>query len=176
VVCRIGEIGLGDCARRARRPNEGIEQVRESISAAEAAGGECVSAILRAWLADALRKARRFEDGLAVLAEASAFAAKNGDHWGDAEIHRIRGELSLESGGDRSSEAEAHFREAINIARRQSAKSWELRAVTSLARLLQGLGRREEARARLAEIYAWFTEGFDTADLKDAKALLEELS
>jgi predicted ATPase len=73
-------------------------------------------------------------------------------------------------------EAERYFRHAIEIARRQSAKSWELRATMSLARLLAGQGRRDEARAMLAEIYGWFTEGFDTADLKDAKALLDELT
>ena len=75
-----------------------------------------------------------------------------------------------------AAEAAQCFREAIDVARRQSAKSWELRATTSLARLLDKQGKRHEARAMLAEIYNWFTEGFDTADLKDAKALLEELA
>jgi predicted ATPase len=95
-------------------------------------------------------------------------------HW-EAELYRVKGELLLESRG--SSEAETCFRRAIEIARRQSAKSLELRAVTSLSRrLLQKQGKKEEARQILAEIYGWFTEGFDTADLREAKALLEELS
>ncbi len=92
----------------------------------------------------------------------------------EAELHRLRGELLLMQGAE--PEAVDSFNEAIQVARRQSAKSWELRATMSLARLLEKQGHREEARAMLAEIYGWFTEGFDTADLKDAKALLEELS
>jgi predicted ATPase len=86
----------------------------------------------------------------------------------------VKGELLLES--QKSSEAETCFRRAIEIARRQSAKSLELRATTSLARLLDKQRKQDEARRMLGEIYGWFTEGFDTADLKDAKALLEELS
>ncbi len=87
--------------------------------------------------------------------------------------HRIKGELLQLSG--RTSEAEASFRQAIEVARRQEAKSWELRATISLSRLLQKEGRSAEARQLLSEIYGWFTEGFDTPDLKEAKALLEEL-
>jgi predicted ATPase len=94
-------------------------------------------------------------------------------HW-EAEIHRLKGELLLDS--ECSSEAETCFLHAIDIARRQSAKSLELRAVMSLGRLFQRQGKRNEARQILVEIYGWFTEGFDTADLKEAKALLEELS
>jgi predicted ATPase len=90
------------------------------------------------------------------------------------EILRIRGELRLKLGD--AGLAQTDFREAIELARAMNAKSWELRTTMSLARLLAKQGRRDEARAMLAEIYGWFTEGFDTADLKDAKALLEELS
>jgi tetratricopeptide (TPR) repeat protein len=93
----------------------------------------------------------------------------------DAEVHRVRGEALLVQTEPRWEEAERCFRTAIEIARRQGAKSWELRATTSLARLLARRGRRNEGRAMLTEIYGWFTEGFDTADLKDAKALLDEL-
>ena len=92
------------------------------------------------------------------------------------ELHRLRGEVLLKQNDSNVAEARACFERAIEIARKQSAKSWELRATMSLARLLATQGRREEARAMLAEIYDWFTEGFDTADLKDAKALLDELS
>ena len=94
----------------------------------------------------------------------------------EAEVHRLKGELLLAQDTSNVSHAEQTFRIAIEIARKQSAKSWELRATTSLARLLDQQGKRDEARAMLAEIYNWFTEGFDTADLKDAKALLDELS
>jgi predicted ATPase len=92
----------------------------------------------------------------------------------EAEVHRVKGELLLKTGAPQS-EAEASIRRAIAVAQRQEARSWELRATMSLARLLAHTGRREEACAMLAEIYNWFTEGFDTDDLKDAKALLEEL-
>src|SRR5262249_50170617 len=89
------------------------------------------------------------------------------------ETLRVRGELRLRQGD--SALAEADFREAISLAQKMSAKSWELRTTMSLSRLLSDIDRRDEARATLAEIYKWFTEGFDTADLKDAKALLDEL-
>jgi hypothetical protein len=118
---------------------------------------------------------------------------KTGERFYEAELYRLKGELSLQSkqvktgqnksedtdprplAPDPQSEVEACFLKAIDIARRQQAKSLELRATTSLARLWQQQGKREEARQMLAEIYGWFTEGFDTADLKDAKTLLEEL-
>jgi len=96
--------------------------------------------------------------------------------WCESELFRLRGELLLQCKVPRENEAEACFREAIDIAARQQAKSLELRSITSLARLLRARGRASEARASLSEIYRWFTEGFDTADLNDARALLEELS
>jgi len=99
-----------------------------------------------------------------------------GMHFYDASFHRLKGEAILMRDSSRTAQAEECFRKGIGIARSQSAKSWELRATTSLARLLAKQGKRDEARAMLAEIYKWFTEGFDTADLKDAKAVLDELS
>ena len=93
----------------------------------------------------------------------------------EAEVYRLKGEAILMSDSSATAEAEKCFRKAIQIARGQSAKWWELRATTSLARLLRDTNRRDEARAMLAEIYNWFTQGFDTADLKDAKALLDQL-
>jgi predicted ATPase len=105
---------------------------------------------------------------------------KTGERRDEAEVHRLRGVLTLRRKTSRlkidsALEAEQYFRKSIEVARHQGAKSWELRAATSLARLLRDTNRRDEARARLAEIYNWFTEGFDTADLKDAGTLLEEL-
>ena len=141
------------------------------------------------------------EEGLTLLAEALALVNRSEERWYEAELYRLKGELSLKSkqvkdkskaSQDKSgqvntsqgksevqnleSEAEECFRRAIEIARRQSAKSLELRAVMSLSRLWQQQGKKEEARKLLAEIYGWFTEGFDTADVQEAKALLEELS
>jgi predicted ATPase len=98
------------------------------------------------------------------------------EKWGEAEIHRTAGEIALMSPEPDAAKAQAHFERAIAIARAQQAKSWELRAATSLARLWRDHGKRQQARDLLAPVYGWFTEGFDTADLKEAKALLDELA
>jgi predicted negative regulator of RcsB-dependent stress response len=111
------------------------------------------------------------DDGLSVLAESLAAADAQEERHYDAEIHRLKGEFLLRQDQSNAPEAENCFRCAVEIARKQL----ELRATMSLARLLAQQGRREEARTMLATIYNWFTEGFDTADLKDAKALLDEL-
>jgi predicted ATPase len=125
-------------------------------------------------------KVGRVRDGLAAVAEGLAVSEKNGERWFDAELYRVRGELLLKHDPHAEPKAEDEaqncFHQALEIARRQQAKWWELRATTSLARLLAKQARRDEARAMLAEIYNWFTEGFDTPDLNDAKALLDELS
>ena len=101
---------------------------------------------------------------------------KHSMHYMDADLHRLRGELLLTRSVSRdAAEAEASFQKSLDVARRQQAKSWELRTATSLARLWRDQGKASEARDLLAPVYGWFTEGFDTADLKDAKALLDEL-
>jgi len=110
------------------------------------------------------------------LTEAQAFANGTEGHAYDAEIYRLKGELLRRTGDSNAAEAQNCFERAIEIARNQSAKSLELRATMSLARLLAKQGKCDEARTLLAEIYNWFTEGFGTADLKDAKALLDELA
>jgi predicted ATPase len=110
-----------------------------------------------------------------VLAEALTVVDKNGECFHEAELYRLKGEL-LGQKAKTKAEAEECFRKAVAIARRQGTRAWELRATTSLARLWQSQGKQHEARNTLSEIYGWFTEGFDTADLKDAKALLEELA
>jgi predicted ATPase len=114
-------------------------------------------------------------EGLRVLAEALAAAHHSGERYCEAELHRLRGELLLLQSADQYAEAEACFHQALAIARRQQARSLELRAAMSLGRLWQQQGKRMEAHALLAPIYGWFTEGFDTADLQEAKALLEDL-
>jgi predicted ATPase len=131
--------------------------------------------MMLAALAEAHGKAGQVEKGLALIAEAQEFVAKTGECVFEAEIHRIKGELLLARSPSDPAEAETSFREALDVARRQSAKSWELRTATSLARLWERQGKRDEARDLLAPVYAWFTEGFDT-NLRDAKALLEELA
>jgi class 3 adenylate cyclase/tetratricopeptide (TPR) repeat protein len=161
------------------RSEEGIVQLQERVAALRASGwGLQLTAFLAA-LSDGYGKVGRAAEGLAAVAEGLVISEKNGDRWFDAELHRLKGELLLKQNAhaERKAENEVEicFRRALEIARRQQAKCWELRATVSLARLFAKQGRRDEARAMLAEIYDWFTEGFDTADLKEAKALLEEL-
>jgi class 3 adenylate cyclase/tetratricopeptide (TPR) repeat protein len=125
--------------------------------------------------ARSLAKLRRHDDARLVLEDAFV-ASRRGPRWFEAELHRTRGEIALLRDPNSIELAERSFRHAIELACQQSARSFELRATTSLARLLRDTGRRDQARAMLAEIYNWFTEGFDTADMKDAKALLDELA
>ena len=165
---------------------EGIAQIRQGLAAFRATGAELHRPCVLALLAEAYGKVGQTEGGLAVLAEASAAAHRAGERWCEAELHRLKGELLLKIEDRRSRSSildplslaspEECFHQAINIARRQETKSLELRAVMSLSRLLQKQGKREAARKLLAEVYGWFTEGFDTTDLKEARALLEELA
>ena len=148
----------------------------QGLSARQATGAELTRPYFLALLAEMYGEIGQAEEGLNTLGEALAAVHKSGErHW-EAELYRLRGELLLKSKIQRLSEAGTSFRQAIEISHRQSAKSLELRAVTSLSRLWQRQGKKVDARKMLAEIYGWFTEGFDTADLKEAKALLEELS
>ena len=120
----------------------------------------------------------QLEQALTVLVRTQALVEETDERWNEAELYRIKGEVLLgqDSQTGDGSKAEACFQQALTIARRQQAKSDELRAATSLARLWQSQGNQAEARHLLSGIYNWFTEGFDTADLKDAKALLAALS
>jgi predicted ATPase len=152
---------------------EGIAQIREGLAAFRAIGNEALRPHALCLLAEACKETGRFDDGLNALTEAMAAAEEHGIRHYEAEMHRLKGELLLSQDHSKTTEAQSCFQRAIEIARNQSAKSLELRATMSLARLLAKEGLVEEARAMLADIYGWFTEGFDTADLKDAKALLD---
>jgi predicted ATPase len=132
-------------------------------------------------LAEALGKAGRAPEGRAVLAEALAMAHRTGERCCEAELYRLQGELTPQPSGSgvprqAEPEAEACFLKAIETARQQGTKLFQLRAVMSLSRLRMRQGRQAEARSELAEIYGWFTEGFDTRDLQEARALLETLA
>jgi predicted ATPase len=162
---------------------EGIAQMRQGLVAWQATGAEIGVPHYLALLAEAYGQAGQAEEGLSVLAEALASVDNTGQHSWEAELYRLKGELLLRCiepvemmQGEAEADAEACFRQAIQVARQQDAKSWELRATMSLSRLWQRQGRADQARQMLAEIYGWFTEGFDTPDLKEAKVLLEELS
>jgi predicted ATPase len=155
---------------------EGITQMQQGWAAYRATGANVRQPMYLAPLAEAYGHAGQVNEGLQMLAEALAYIEQSGERWWEAEIHRLKGELLLQQSSDNADEAESCFQQAISIAQNQSAKSWELRAATSLARLRQSQGKRAEARELLEPVYGWFTEGFDTADLIDAKRLLDELT
>jgi predicted ATPase len=156
------------------RNEEGIAQIQEGLVASRATGAEQNRPYFLCLLAEACRETGRLDDGLSALMEALAAADEHEIRHYEAEMHRLKGELLLKQDDSNTAEAQNCFERAIEIARKQSAKSLELRATTSLARLLAKQGKCDQAHALLAEIYGWFTEGFDTADLKEAKALLDE--
>ncbi len=155
---------------------EGVAWIRHGLAAWRATGQEWTGPYFLALLAETYGKVGQAKEGLTVLAEALSAVDSSRERCLEAELYRLKGELLLVLSVENQSEVEVCFRQAIDIARQQSAKSLELRAVMSLSRLWQKQGKKEEARKMLSEIYGWFTEGFDTRDLKEAKALLEELS
>jgi predicted ATPase len=156
--------------------DEGIEMIREGLASSLAIGTRQQHGYFLSLLAEALNQAGRVDEGLEALEEAIEVAKEPSEPYYEAELYRLKGDSLVRAGVAPPSEAESCFHRAIEIARRQRAKSFELRATMSLARLWGQQGKREEGRAIVAEIYSWFTEGFDTADLKDAKVLLDELS
>jgi len=153
----------------------GIARIRDGLAAYEATGARLGTPFDLALLAEALALAGMIEEGLAILDDALATAAATGVRGWDAEIHRLCGELTLRLPCPDPAKAEESFRTALAIAREQGTRGYELRAATSLARLWREQGRCAEARDLLAPVYGWFAEGFDTADLKEAKALLDQL-
>jgi adenylate cyclase len=154
----------------------GIAEMAGYIDAARATGLMIGLPGTLCTLAEAYRDAGRGEKGLATIDEALDLAQRTGQLAREAELHRVKGEILLTLPGDNEATAEGCFQEAIDVARRQSARSFELQAVMSLARLWRKQGKKGDARTLLSEIYGWFTEGFDTRPLQEAKELLEELA
>jgi tetratricopeptide (TPR) repeat protein len=154
------------------QPTEGLRALHDGIMSARATGAKLWLPFFLTLLADAYAMARQPRDGLNALVEATELMGTTQERWAEAETHRLRGRLMRFLGEDAASEN--CYRKALDVARRQSAKFWELRVANDLARLWCDQGKREEARELLAPVYGWFTEGFDTLDLKEAKALLEE--
>ena len=157
------------------RTEEGIRLLTQGITANRATGAEAWRHYWLALLAEAYGAAGQIKQGLTALDEALALVALNGECYYEAELHRLRGQLLLQQSTDNLSKAASCFQQAIAIAQRQSAKSWELRAATSLARLWRSQGKHQDAYDLLAPVYGWFTEGLDTPDLIDATTLLAEL-
>jgi predicted ATPase len=155
---------------------EGMAQIHQGIAAFRATGTALHMPYFCTMLAEVADHLGHAEDGLQALAEAHTLMEQHEERWWEAEIYRLRGVLLLRQPGTPQAEAEAWLQRALDVARRQQAKSWELRAAMSQARLWQRQGKRAAARELLAPVYGWFTEGFDTADLQEAKALLEALA
>ncbi len=188
----LGPILRGWALAEQGHGEEGIAQLHQGLNTYRATGAGIARTQFLALLAEAYGKAGQAEEGLTVLAEALAMVDKTGECYYEAELYRLRGEFTLQQlkiknakltmtetphqAANPQAEAEACFHKAIDIARKQQAKSLELRAVMSLSRLWQQQDKKAEAHEVLAEVYGWFTEGFDTKDLQEAKALLESLS
>jgi predicted ATPase len=181
----FGTIPRGWALTEQGQEEEGIAQMLQGLTAWRETGAELWRPYFLALLAEACGRMGQTGEGLALLAEALDVVEKTGERFYETELYRLKGELMLAQEGyrlpavglrEKAKEAEECFHKAIEIARKQQAKSLELRAVMSLARLWQQQGKRAEARQMLAEIYGWFTEGFATRDSQEAKALLEELT
>jgi predicted ATPase len=162
-------------AQRGQR-EEGIAQMRQGLAALQASNSQRARTYYLALLAEVYGRGNEVEEGLNVLAEARTVVDKTGERYWEAELRRLKGVLLLAVSPANHAEATTCFYHALDIARRQQARSLELRAAMSLAHLWQQQGKRAEARELLAPVYGWFTEGFDTADLQEAKALLEMLA
>ena len=158
-----------------RQGEAGAERIREGAAAMQATGVSRSEPMVLCYLAEALALNGAVEEGLRAVAAALAEAEASGTHWADAELHRLRGELLGRLPPADWTEVESCFRSALTVAREQGSRGFELRAAVSLARLLSIQGRRDEARELLAPVYGWFTEGFDTPDMRDAKVVLETL-
>jgi predicted ATPase len=158
-----------------RRPLDAVQRIAGGIRAARSTGATLHTPMLLSHLAAAYADLRQFDDASRCVDEAITTVNLTKERWWESDINRIAGEIALKSPAPDTAKAQAHFQQALAVARAQQAKSWELRAAMSMARLWRHQGKRSEARDLLASIYGWFTEGFDTLDLKEAKALLEQL-
>jgi len=172
----VGSVLRGWTLAQQGEAQEGIKQMHQGLRAHRGIGAELLRPYFLALLADVHGTLGEPEAGLTALTEALTLAETTGERWYESEMHRLKGALLLQQSSDNATEAESCFHHAIHIACSQQAKSLELRAATSLARLWQQQGKRPEAHDLLAPVYSWFTEGFDTADMQEAKALLDALA
>jgi predicted ATPase len=172
--CAMGPVGWA--LVKTGQAEEGLARLRAGLDACRALGARVWRLPSLPLLLEACLETGRVEEGLSAAREALTEVEETAARILEAELNRLEGELLLACNEPEESRAEASFRNAIAIARAQQAKSWELRAAMSMARLWRDQRKRNEARDLLAPIYGWFTEGFDTLDLKEAKALLDELA
>jgi len=172
----LGTLFRGKALAGQGQSAEGLAQMRQGLAAYRATGSATGMPGHLAQIAEAYGQVGQVDEGMHLLAEAMAMMDTMGERHTEAELHRLHGELLLRQALPEVQAAAACFQQALDVARCQQAKWWELRAAMSLARLWQRQGKPAEARELLAEIYGWFTEGFDTADLQEAKAFLETLA
>jgi class 3 adenylate cyclase/predicted ATPase len=171
----VGALMRGWAVTHQGQVQEGIEQMTQGLRAYRATGAVAMQPCFLALLAEAQGTRGQPAEGLTTLTEALTLVDTTGERWYEAELHRLKGEFLVQQHAANQAEAEHCFHHALKIARNQQAKSFELRTATSLARLWHSQGKHDEARQVLGDVYNWFTEGFDTADLQDAKVLLDEL-
>jgi predicted ATPase len=171
----LGMMNEGSVLTLTGRASDAIDTLISGIAAFRSTGSTILLPFFLPHLARAHSELGRFEDAWRCIGEVTTAVETTKEKWCEAEVHRVAGEIALMSPELDAAKAEACFERALAIARAQEAKSWELRAATSLARLWRDQGKRQEAHDLLAPVYDWFTEGFDTLDLKEAKAMLDEL-
>jgi predicted ATPase len=173
---RAGMIYEGCVLTETGKPSEGIEMLTAGIAEYRSTGATTYLTFFLSSLTRAYAEIGQFDDAWRCIREAMTAIETTNERWSEAEINRVAGEIALMSPEPDAAKAQTCFERALAVARKEQAKSWELRAAMSMARLWRDQGKRDEARDLLAPVYGWFTEGFDTLDLKEAKALLEELA
>ena len=172
----LGMMGQGGLLVLTGKAADAVHMITSGIAAHRSTGATLYVPLHLSYLARAYAALGQLDDAWRCIGEAMTAVETTKESWCEADIHRIAGEIALKSPKLDAAKAEAYFERALAVARQQQAKSWELRAAMSMARLWRDQGKRDEARDLLAPVYGWFTEGFDTLDLKEAKALLEELA
>jgi predicted ATPase len=153
-----------------------VHAINCGIGAYQSSGSTLMLVQYFAYLAKAHAELRQFDDAWRSINEGMSLIETTNERWCEAEVNRVTGEIALKSSGPDVAKTQTYFERALSVARKQQAKSWELRAAMSMARLWRDQGKRDDARDLLAPVYGWFTEGFDTLDLKEAKNLIDELS
>jgi predicted ATPase len=172
----LGVLNQGCVLVLTGKTSDAVPKLASGITAFRATGSTIWAPWYQSYLAQACAELGQFDDAWRYIDDAMGAMETTKEKWCEAEVNRIAGEIALKSPGAGTPKAEAYFKRSLSVARAQQAKSWELRAAMSMARLWRDQGKPQQARELLAPVYGWFTEGFDTRDLKDAKALLEELA
>jgi predicted ATPase len=172
----LGMLNQGCALALTGETTDAAQMITSGIEAFRSTGGTLWAPSWVSYLARAYADIGQFDDAWRCIAEAMKTAQTTKEKWCEAEVHRTAGEIALKSPHPDLAKAEGHFERALAVARGQRAKSWELRAAMSMARLWRDQGKGQQARDLLAPIYGWFTEGFDTLDLRESKALLDYLA